>query len=57
MRAILNHSISVPITFNSDTPWSPASFDTSPARALALRILHSFFVREGDLDLSWTLQI
>lgn len=51
MRAILNRSIPVPITFNSDTPWSPASFDKSHQHALALRILHSFFVREGAVDL------
>ena len=51
MRAILNRSIPVPITFNSDTPWSPTKYDTFHERALALRILHSFFAREGSMSL------
>lgn len=52
MRAILNSSVPVPITYSSTTIPDFHSYDKLVQTGLALRILHSFFVRPGPDSLS-----
>lgn len=50
MRDILNNSIAIPITYTSGSNPVLGSYDANVQTGLALRILHSFFVRPSTLD-------
>jgi hypothetical protein len=50
MRAILNRSIPITITYNSGTDPDPKRWDADDETGLSLRLLHSFFVTQGSLQ-------
>lgn len=49
MRATLNASIPITITFNAEMPALPSAYDADPETGLALRILFSALVRSESL--------
>lgn len=57
MRAILNGSVPVPITYNSGSEVDLDSYDANISTGLAVRILHSFFIDSAvmAIDQFWAL--